>query len=158
MQHFDFNSPQVENFRVYMRICNYFNPCWNVNKGRVAELNWTRVEFQLSLLHVNAMKAYTIKRVETRPVFNSTRVEISHRKGLLDQCFSTTVPRHTSVPWDIIWCTVGNYLSLIPARISALCSSKKAQVSHCMSRNMNDYKIIFLCVLCCQYRLKSFIF
>ena len=44
----------------------------------------TRVEFQLGFLHVNAMKAYTVSRVETQPVLNSTRVEIAHVKGLLN--------------------------------------------------------------------------
>ncbi len=74
---FIFNTPPVEKICVYMRF--YWN-FW-------FEMSSARHKIQLSFLHENEKKAYTVNRVETQPVLNSaaTKIkwELDHNEQIL---------------------------------------------------------------------------
>ena len=88
------SRPGMKKNRVYMRIFDNFVPCWKVSTGWVAVLSSARAEFQLGLLHVNTMKAYTVNRVETQPVLKLSPGWVSSCKGPLRFLVGLTVWLH----------------------------------------------------------------
>ncbi len=60
--------------------------------GQKAELSSACVEIQLSFIHINAMKALIVNRVETQSMLNSaSKADISHVYGLLVTCKEISV-------------------------------------------------------------------